>query len=449
MTKSRYRSLLAIVIAGAMAQYPIALTIIAPQTNASQTDTPTITIEWRAAGLTNLQRTWIEGLANDASSLTAPGTALEIQIAKLRRHAAAARRLGLVATGRYLEKICDAAAGGDPVAAEQSFKATVPAPVVVLVRLQKPDLGASPFSDVMIGVRDANDVWLQTLESRLEEFARTVPGYSPTWQRSDTPRGVSFIGNLVLRGGASAQSTAPATYPPFDAALRPRTGRSWIHWRNMMRANWFEREIRPTGLAALAPAVARSAAADAHLRWYAIRFAMYDIGPEIVRGEPIAKLLGETRDPLEIAKADSLAILADQWLADQKVIARPPLAEELSTLAAVTFHTLNDVIKGTAPPQHRGATCLLLNWCIRNGGLLPGEGGWNLNTAKMFASLQSLTREILEIETSANQERAAKLLAQYGSVTPPIQAALDRLPPPHGPKARVVYRIIFSEQPNS
>src|SRR5260370_37063325 len=80
---------------------------------------------------------------------------------------------------------------------------------------------------------------------------------------------------------------------------------------------------------------------------------------------------------------------------------------------------------------------------VCNGGLLHGEGGWNLNTARMSASLQSLTREILEIETSANQERAAKLLAEYGSVTPPIQTALDRLAPRHGPKARVIYRVVF------
>ena len=414
----------------------------APPCVALQTAMPTITIEWRAEGLSNAQRAWVEALAHDATALTAPGTAAETQIAKLRRHAAAARDAGLVAVAKYLVQICDAAAGGDPVPAEQSLKATAHGPVMVLVRLQKPDQGASPFSDVIIGVRDANDVWLETLERRLNDFARALPGYSANWQKANAPHGASNIGNLVLRAGASSQSTGPATYPPFDANLRPQTGRSWFHWRNMMAANWFGREICPTALAALSPAVMRNVSADAHLRWYANRFVMYDIGPEIVHGEPIAKLLGETRDPLVIVKADALAVLANQWLGDQKLKARSPLAEDLATLLAITFHTLNDVIKGSAPPQHRGSSCIMLNWGLQHGGLLPTEGGWNIDNAKVLAALQSLTRELLEIETSADKNRAAKLLAEYGTITPPIQAVLDRLPPPGAPKPKVIYRIL-------
>jgi hypothetical protein len=390
-----------------------------------------IPIAWNHDGLTAAQRAWVEAFARDAASITAPTGPAAAQIETMRRHAGEARKAGLPFVAAYLEQISE----GDATAAENAFKATEHEPVIVLVRLQKPG-SAGAFSDVIVGVRDRNDLWLDAFEHHLDEFARTLPGYSPSWQKSASPRGVSYLGNLVFRAGVSAQSTSPASYPPFDAALRPVVGRSWIHWRNMMAANWFEREIRPTAEAALDGSVTRLMSGDGQVRWYALRYVTSNIGPEIVGGRTLKEALGDAWDPIVIAKSDVTAILADQWLG------RAPLRNDLATLLAVTFHTLNDVVRGSAPQQHRPATCLTLNWCLRHGGLEARDGGWRIHDRAMLRSLQSLTRELLEIETAGDRARALRLLSEYGTVTPPIQAALDRLPPPSAPPPTIRYAIL-------
>jgi hypothetical protein len=403
---------------------------------------PVIVIDWKPTGLSAPQRAFCESFAREAVTLTSRGEPAAARIEGMRRQAAAARGAGLGETAAYLERVCEAATGGPTEAAETAFKATEHEPVMVLVRVQKAENGESPFGDVIVGIRDPDDAWLDALERRLGDFEKTLPGYRADWKKSGEPHGVSYLGGLVARAGAAAQSTSPASYPPFDAELRPKVGRSWIHWKNMMSASWFEREIRPTAAAALDPGVLARATGDGQVRWYALRYVVSDAGPQVVNGQPLKAVLGDEWGPIVISKADVTATLADQWLARVGLKTPVPLADDLASLVAVELHTLNDVVKGEAPPQHKPASCLTLNWCLRAGGIVPGKSGWTLDEKKMKTALESLTKELLELESAGDRDRAKKLLAEYGSVTPDIQTVLDKLPPPKAPKALVRYLIL-------
>ncbi|MBV8518032.1 MAG: hypothetical protein JO197_11585 [Acidobacteria bacterium] len=397
-----------------------------------------IDVHWDCRALTPPQRQWCETFARAATTLTTPAAPPSVRIDAMRAQAAAARAAELPLVATYLERVSDAAAGGDAVAAETALRAAAHSPVLVLVRVQKASADASPFGDVIVGVRDPDDAWLLSFQQRLDAFARTLSPASAAWDKGTVPPGVSAIGDLVARAGASAQSTAPASYPPFDASLRPVVGRSWIHWKNMTVAGWFERQVKPAGVASLDGAAVRALDGAALSRWYALRYVTSDLGPKVVNGKPLQDALGDAWAPIVIVKADVTAVLASQWLR------RGSLDTDLATFLGVTIHTLNDVVRGDAPPQHRASTCIALNWCLRHGGLVARKNGWHIAPRAMLASLRTLASEVLAIETAGDRERAAKLIAEYGTVTPEIQTMLDRLPPPTPPKATVHYDILES-----
>ena len=398
-----------------------------------------IDIQWNPASLTAQQRAWCERFAREAAALTAPSAAPNERIDALKTWAAQAKAADLPRVADYLDRTAAFAAGGDGIAAEQALKAEAEGPVIVLVRVQKTDAAASPFSDIILGLRHADQQWLADFQRRLDAFARTLPGFSASWDKGNAPHGVSYIADLALRAGASVNSTAPASYPPFDPALRTAVGRSWIHWRNMNIANWFGRSVQPAIEAFVEPSLARRADGAALARWYALRYVTTDLGAKVVRGETVQTLLGDAWAPITIVKADVTAVLASQWLK------KAPLDTDLVTFLGLTFHTLNDVMRGEAPPQHRASTCIVLNWCLRHGGLTARDDGWRIEPRAMQSSLRGLTREVLEIETNADRARAEKLIAEYGQVTPGIQNVIDRLAPPTPPKATVHYEILDAQ----
>ena len=371
-----------------------------------------INVAWSAPDLTPAQRAWCERFARDAVTMTPE---------KMQRSASAARDAQLPLLADYLERV----ARGDGLETERALQASAHGPVVVIVK---------SFADIALGVRDRDDAWLTAFERRLDDFERSLPGYNASWEHDSTPRGAHAIANLVAHAGTGAQSTAPAVYLPFDNALRAVTGRSVIHWKNMTIANWYERELRP-----VADIVnAGTTSGESLSRWYALRFVVSDLGPKSLHGVSIRTILGDQWAPLAVATQDVTGVLAGVETAQTGMSA----LHDLPTFLAVEFHTLNDTIRGEAPPQHRPASCLVLNWCMRHGGLTASEGRWRIDRRAMLRSLRALTRELLEVEATGDTQRGAKLLADYGTITPAIQATLDRLPPPNAPKTEVHFAIL-------
>jgi len=362
-----------------------------------------ILLSWRAPNLTPAQRAWCEHFARDAATMT---------IARLPQSAADARVAKLPLVAEYLERVC----GDDALAAERALQASAHGPVVVIARRD-----GDRIVDLTLGVHDPDDDWLTSFAQRLPQFERSLPGYRATWQHDDAPRGAHAIADLALHVGTSAQSTAPAAYLQFDASLRATAGRSFIHWKNMTIASWYERELRPVAEVLHAGA----ASGESLSRWYALRFLVSAVGPKSPRS-------GETWAPIAVATQDVVAVLASDFLHDL----------DLPTFLAVTFHTLNDAVRGGAPQQHRPASCLVLNWCMRHGGIRASPNGWRIDKRAMMRSLRALTNELLAIEASGDEARGARLLADYGSITPLLQATLYRLPPPNAPKTEVRFAIL-------
>jgi hypothetical protein len=362
-----------------------------------------ITIPWSAPELTSAQRTWCEHFARDAQAMTA-GSAADA-MARMRQSASAARMANLPLVAGYLDRVADQASGGDALTTQRALQTTVHGPVVVIVRFRTSATAESPFDDISLGIRDRDDAAFRELTARLPAI-------------DDTPRGAHAIANLVAHAGSSAQSTAPAAYLPFDPELRATLGRSVIHWKNMTIANWYERDLRPVAEVLNAGPTS----GEALSWWYALRF---------VQGVPGRQSLGDDWAPLAVATQDVVAVLEMESLHKR----------DLATFLAVTFHTLNNVTRGDAPKQHHAAACLVLNWCIRHGGLTATAPSWHIEPRAMLRSLRGLAKELQEIEAAGDKERGAKLLAEYGALTPDISATIDRLPPPTAPKTEVRFAI--------
>jgi hypothetical protein len=320
--------------------------------------------------------------------------------------AKSARESGLASTANYLDAASAAISGKGSVAdVETAFRETLDAPVLVMLRIADAKL-----TDVVTAIpKDTK------LDDAVRMFEKTLPGFEEAWLAPTNDRAV--VASLRLRTGRSASSTGPGSYLPFDRAAN--VGRTWVIYDNVLPPVWFDSDIRPVA-EKIAPGIAASFNGQSMLRWYALRIPAYDVGRNLTAAE--LDRLGNARDPLRIAKADLFcALISGAGDAD------------IATLVAVTLHTLMQTYAGTAPPAHRPASAMLLNYAVERGAMQfdREKTVWNVDLAKTRDAFRTLALEILAIEHAVDVKRANALLDKYGATTPEIDrsvVAMARVP---------------------
>ena len=313
----------------------------------------------------------------------------------LDRAASSARAAGLAATADYLATCARVLRGEASIEdAERAMRKTLDSSLFVIVRFD-----GKSISDLVICTCDPQRN--RTLAKSLEQFG--------VHDRSTT-RAMTRIANLHFRAGKNANVAPTGTYLPFDRTMTPAIGRTWIVYENVMRANWWGEGIRPVALR-LFPRDAQNATAEALISWYGARAPIYDAGPPLTSADK--DRLGSSRDPLSIMKGDLLPIL----------LAKSTDAQ-IATFISVSFHTLNDVASGNAPPPHRTATTSEINWLVERGALKFDEasGTWSIDYAKSRSAIADLATEVMAIERTLDAKRAEAMFAKYAASS----AAIDR-----------------------
>lgn len=324
----------------------------------------------------------------------------------LRASAHSAREI-LPATAKYLEVAADVLTNRATVETlERTFRETLDAPVYVMVRILDGLLG-----DVVVAIPS------RTPLPDLDTFERTLPGFRPQWSDPVIPEERSRIATLQFRAGKAVGSAGPATYLPFDSSLNAKVGRTWLVYDNMLPAGWFATRVQPAAQTLL-PSLFPLVSANAFLRWYAVRPPSYDIGPNLTAGE--LDRFGDDRNALRIAKADVLCALVNG-----------ASHEDMATLLAATFDALHQASTGKAPPPHKTASAMLVNFAVERGALRFKEDQWTADLDAFRDAVRELAAEILAIESSLDVARGRALVACYGAMTPELGRSvvvLDALP---------------------
>ncbi|HET8796636.1 MAG TPA: hypothetical protein VFO89_03050, partial [Thermoanaerobaculia bacterium] len=241
-------------------------------------------------------------------------------------------------------------------------------------------------------------VMLRIEEQRLLDVAVAIP--------RKAPEEISRVATLHFRAGASAGSSAPASYLPFDRTMNPQAGRTWIVYDNLLPAGWFAARVKPAAEKVL-PSLASRVTADAHLRWYALRPSQFDGGRPLARAD--LDRFGPHRDALRILKADVFCTLA-----------AGATEEDLATLLALSLVTYHEAVIGDAPAPHRVASAMLINAAKARGAVRFRRDVWSADLDKLVDVVRALAGELLAIEAAVDVARADALVARYGNPTPEL-----------------------------
>ncbi|HKE00251.1 MAG TPA: hypothetical protein VKE69_04520 [Planctomycetota bacterium] len=287
---------------------------------------------------------------------------------------------------------------------------------------------------LVVGWRDATEHrWLDAFLEHWAEFGASLPLPAGFSQPEGAPRGTFRIANLFIRGGSVSESTSSSTFLPSDPALRRERGLSGVFWKNVMETAWWRHGVAPTVPLVLIPEQVALPTAAALLRFYATRFTTYELGPQEVQTPagpvPLAERFGELNDPLGIAKADLLAVLAHEWLIAKGTMPKTTSDENLAMLVVMSFRALQDALDGKAPPPHEAASALVLNTLRERGAIAidAEKDRWRVDLAKTRAAVRQLAGEILEVQASGDLARARALVKERGRIGPELRRTLDRV----------------------
>lgn len=366
--------------------------------------TRALTIQAPIAHLPDAQRVWLrafEAAAPSYADKSAPA------FEWLASSAQSAREAGLGSTADYLAAAASVLRGASPAQEmEQAFRRTLDAPLHVMLRVADAKL-----LDVVVAVPNLPESQ-RASRTAVDAFEKTLPGFQPGWIEPIAPDGISRVATLRLRAGRAVASTSPASYLPFDRSLNASVGRTWIVYDNVLPQVWFGADVRPV-VQKLAPSIAPLASGDALLRWYALRTPAYDIGRNLTPAE--LDRFGADKDALRIAKADLFCTLA-AGASDA----------DFATLAAITLQTLLQAYAGTAPPPHRTASAMLVNYAVEREAMRfdREKNIWSVDLPKLGDAVRALAYEILTIEAALDTVRARELIAKYGATTPDIDRSV-------------------------
>jgi hypothetical protein len=359
--------------------------------------------------LTHAQRQWLSAFESGALINTADGIDAAAAASWLDAAAAGARDASLDKTASYLAVAGRVLRGEATIEeAERALRRTLDESLLVIVQLDGAKIAA-------VTICTCDPMRTRAIEKSIDRFERSLPGFKTSWIDHSPSRAITRIANFHFRAGRNANVAPNGTYLPFDRSTRNAIGNTWIVYDNMIRASWWGEGVRPVALRVM-PTAAAKATAEAMIEWYGHRAPLYDAGPSFTPAE--RERLGTSKDPLSIIKGDLLPVL----LAGAS-------DESVATLTAVSFHTLRDVLRGSAPPPHKPATTAEINWLVEQGGLRFDSESvtWQLDFDRCRAAIRSLAAELMAIEAAGDAKRAEALFARYGATTPAIEKTLETI----------------------
>lgn len=285
-------------------------------------------------------------------------------------------------------------------------------PLIATFAPENERLRSIQFGVIEGSEQDALDHLLSQL-NRFEEWL----GLLSSGERETMDR--LIIARVLARSGPMSPGTLHTRLP--DSSLRrAEIGSISVFWRTMLRERWWRNSVAPLALATLAPGDAAQVSADAHLRWYATRYACYQVGPG-----PDRELFGEDWGPLMITKADVLAALARTWLVEEGAVSASESREAACTLVAMALRGAADARRGEGPRSHERAGMLQLVWLASRGGIEAGADGIVVNVEATFEAARELAIELASIAVQRDTGRARALLNRGEQVPDFIEAALQ------------------------
>lgn len=229
--------------------------------------------------------------------------------------------------------------------------------------------------------------------------------------------------------GYQSVAASPANRPGSSA----EKGTKKIFFKNFMDAR-VQHVILPLAHKMMNPSQSSAPTANGYLTVVIMHEISHGLGPTTARVDgkqvSIRESLGPIYSATEEAKADVTGMYGLRWLIEQRVLTPEREQEfEASYLAGI----LRSVRFGAAE-AHSRAQLMEFNYLFEKGAIVAHAGTLSLGTARVVfainyaafpSAIESLTRELLEVEATGDRVRAERWFARYGSMSTALQTSLE------------------------
>jgi hypothetical protein len=280
---------------------------------------------------------------------------------------------------------------------------------------------------------DAETAKLEKFSSELQGLEDALP-IEPKWRNPKLGALAPIrVVNQIFASGDAAHGVATAAFNlPNDERVTREKGSKRTMLKNVQEAK-FKTVLVPLTKLAVGPEDAKRLSFDAFFTHILMHELMHGLGPHDLTGADgkkttVRKSLQETSSALEEAKADISGLWALQKLVDKGVIGKDLEKTMYVTFLASAFRTL----RFGAAEAHGKGMALQLNYLLEKGGfVLRKDGKFAVDSSKIKAAVENLTKVIMEIQARGDYAGAKALIEKYGQLTPQTAAVLksaERLP---------------------
>ena len=281
-----------------------------------------------------------------------------------------------------------------------------------------------------VTVRDkAESAKLAVYAAHLPDMEKNLPipeAHKNFNRKFESP--IRVVQEVLTAGDARIAVQTSAFNLPNDERVRQAKGSKKVLLKNVMEAK-FRLSGLPIARRVLDPEQAGLLSFDAYFNHTLFHEMSHGLGPGVIAGPDGKKvearlLLKNLYSTIEECKADVLGVWNILYGLDQKWLTGFDEAALFATDAGLMFRSMRFGLE----EAHGGGTAVQWNWYREKRAIMPfSSGRFRVRTEMVREAVRSLANELLEIEATGDIERARRLLARYGRMTPEIRATINRL----------------------
>ena len=292
------------------------------------------------------------------------------------------------------------------------------------------------YEDALFGYKASYEAYVlkkdRDWSRRLSRYASFLPALQralpvPAAYKAEKPGADAELNAydvLYYAGDCNAGGKTIAINLPNDEQVQLEKGTRRLQLKNAMKAK-FDRIMVPIAGVLIAPGQRRHVTFDAFFANTMFHEVAHGLGiKRTLDGKgTVREALKEHASALEEGKADILGVFMIRQLLAQGAV-EGSLEDYYVTFLAGIFRS----VRFGASDAHGVANMIRFNFFREQGAFQRlDDGTYQVDTARMTAAVDSLSRLILTLQGDGDYAGVARLVAEKGVVGPQLRADLDRL----------------------
>ncbi|MBN1209394.1 MAG: hypothetical protein JXB05_31370 [Myxococcaceae bacterium] len=238
---------------------------------------------------------------------------------------------------------------------------------------------------------------------------------------------IRVVNSLFSSGDGNRGVQTAAFNLPNDERVTAEKGSKRVMLKNIQEAK-FQRVLLPIAKVALAAKDRANVSFDVFFTHILMHELMHGLGPHNItvggKQTTVRQALQASSSAIEEAKADISGLWALQQLVNKGTLDKAMERTMYTTYLASMFRSIRFGID----EAHGKGVALQLNHFLDTGAVKASpEGTFSIVPEKIQASVEALTRQLMELQGRGDRAEAEALLAKLGVVRPEVKRVLDKL----------------------